>query len=42
MNWCRFLDHEYSLFNATENYLILKKKLYGPYLWMGFNCLKDV
>ena len=20
--------------------LLLKKKLYGPFLWMGFNCLK--
>ena len=21
-------------------YIFLKKKLYGPFLWMGFNCLK--
>ena len=21
-------------------YIFFKKKLYGPFLWMGFNCLK--
>ena len=22
------------------NFFVLEKKLYGPFLWMGFNCLK--
>ena len=28
--------------DVVENYgwIKLKKKLYGPFLWMGFNCLK--
>ena len=25
---------------ALFHVLILKKKLYDPFLWMGFNCLK--
>ena len=36
-----------SLSNQTENfaqiYFMFKlKKLYGPFLWMGFNCLKAI
>ena len=26
--------------SANSGNTILKKKLYGPFLWMGFNCLK--
>ena len=29
-------DHAYGYFNPIR----VKKKLYGPILWMGFNCLK--
>ena len=28
------------LLTAFPKNLKLKKKLYGPFLWMGFNCLK--
>ena len=27
--------------NKETDYVIWKTKLYGPFLWMGFKCLKD-
>ena len=35
----RFRSDFYFYFQNAFDWL-LKKKLYGPFLWMGFNCLK--
>ena len=29
------------MFNVIKDNIYKKKKLYGPFLWMGFNCLKE-
>ena len=36
MTWCKSLSTEKCCFDT----LVVKKKLYGPFLWMGFSCLK--
>ena len=33
MNWCRFLEHEYSFLNAIANYLIQKNFMAPIYGW---------
>ena len=40
-----FLDESFDLYSldtevVVEQNVTQKKKLYGPFLWMGFNCLK--
>ena len=40
MNWCRFLYHEHSLFNAIASYLILKKNFMAPIYGLGSTVLR--
>ena len=37
---CKIILSKGNLVFGVWQFLILKKKMYGPFLWIGFNCLK--